>query len=76
MTAAITLVRLLPTRLVARVALAAVEVGVAAAILSGSIVIGHELREWRAWYWAPAMTHPWAPTSTPSAFPLSEPGRP
>ncbi len=65
MSSTIALVRRLPWALLERLAIASVEVAVAATILSGSVVIGHALRDWRAWYWDPATTHPWAPTPLP-----------
>lgn len=66
MTNAVTLVRLLPWALAGRLATAFVEIAVAVVILSGSVVIGHELRAWRAWYADPATNRPWAPTPVPS----------
>lgn len=71
--AALDLVRVLPVAFVARCAVALVELVVAAAILSGSVVIGHELHEWRAWYGDPTTTHLWAPTPQPSESPVVEP---
>lgn len=66
MTGTITFVRLLPWRLAGRLATAFAEILLAAVVVSGSVVVGHQLREWRAWYWDPATTHPWAPTPAPT----------
>ena len=41
----------------ARLVTAFVEVTLAAAVISGAIVVGHDLREWRDWY--PNAYHPW-----------------
>jgi hypothetical protein len=38
------------TALVGRLGMALTEVTVAAAIVIGAIVVGHDLREWRTWY--------------------------
>jgi hypothetical protein len=69
MTIALTLVRLFPAAFLGRLATAFVEIVVAAAILSSSVVIGHQLHAWRDWYGAPGIAHPWAPTPVPSAAP-------
>ena len=45
------------TRFVERVATLVMELTVAAAVIFGAIFVGHELREWRDWYWA-AYLHP------------------
>ena len=45
------------TRFVERVATLMVELSLAAAVIVGAIFVGHELREWRDWYWA-AYLHP------------------
>jgi hypothetical protein len=45
------------TRFVERVAALMVELSLAAAVIFGAIFVGHELREWRDWYWA-AYLHP------------------
>jgi hypothetical protein len=37
---------------VGRLATALVELTLAAAVIVGAIVVGHDLREWREWYWA------------------------
>ena len=55
------------TRFVERVAALMVELTVAAMVIVGAIFVGHELREWREWYWAlpPAFeVAPSAPTVT------------
>lgn len=54
-----------------RCAVALVEVVLAAAILCGAVVVGHDLRQFRAWYGDPNTTHLWAPAPSPSA--LAEP---
>jgi hypothetical protein len=50
------------TSIVARLVMLAMELTVAAAVLAGAIFVGHELREWREWYWAlpPAFESPTA----------------
>ena len=70
MTGTIALRRLAPWAFLGRLGVAAVELVMAAVILSGSVVVGHALKDWRAWYWDPATTHPWAPTVAPSATPV------
>jgi heme/copper-type cytochrome/quinol oxidase subunit 3 len=45
------------TRFVERVATLMVELSLAAAVIFGAVFVGHELREWRDWYWA-AYLHP------------------
>jgi hypothetical protein len=37
-----------------------VELTLAAAVIAGAVFAGHELREWREWYWAltPALESP------------------
>ncbi len=67
MTNALALVRLLPWLFLRRLAAAFVEISAAVVILSGSVVVGHFLGEWRAWYTDPATAHPWAPSAKPSA---------
>lgn len=73
MVAALTILRAFPVAFVARCAVALVEIALAAAIVSGSVVVGHALREWRSWYWAPTTTHPWTATPLPSDSPVAEP---
>ena len=65
-----TRVRLVPWAFVGRLATAFVEVALAAVLLSTSVVVGHELRDWRTWY-ADAR-HPWAPTAQPTVSPSRE----
>ena len=45
------------TQLVERLATLMVELTLAVAVILGAIFVGHELREWRDWYWA-AYPHP------------------
>ena len=44
----------------ARLVVAFVELTLAAAVIVGAIVVGHDLREWRDWY--PNAYHPWTDT--------------
>lgn len=48
------------TSIVARLVTLAMELVVAAALIAGAILVGHELREWREWYYAlpPAFEEP------------------
>jgi hypothetical protein len=69
MTIAVTLVRLFPAAFLGRLTTAFVEILAAVAILSSSVIVGHELQAWRDWYGAPGTAHPWAPTPAPSAVP-------
>jgi hypothetical protein len=55
---------------IGRLATALVELTLAAAVLVGGIVVGHELREWRDWY--PTAYHPWNPSAAPTPE-VSEP---
>ena len=73
MPSTVTLVRALPWAFFGRLATAFVEIVIAAVILSTSIVMGHELRDWRTWYADTGTAHPWAPTRAPDASPLAEP---
>jgi hypothetical protein len=43
-----------------RLVMFAMEVTVAAAVITGAVFVGHELREWREWYYAlpPAFEKP------------------
>ena len=59
------------TRFVERVATLVMELTVAAAVIFGAIFVGHELREWRDWYWA-AYLHP-AQAPAPEAKVTTEP---
>ena len=45
------------TSFAGRLVTAFVELTLAAAVLVGAIVVGHDLREWRDWY--PTAYHPW-----------------
>lgn len=65
--------RHVPAAFVGRCAIAVVEITAAAALLTGSVVVGHDLRAWRAWYGDPRTAHPWAPTPTPSLPPVAGP---
>jgi hypothetical protein len=40
------------TSIVARLVMLVMELVVAAALIAGAIFVGHELREWREWYYA------------------------
>jgi len=66
---ALALTRLLPLPFFGRLARAFVEIVIAGLILSGSVVVGHWLAEWHAWYGDPATEHPWAPTPPPRPVP-------
>jgi heme/copper-type cytochrome/quinol oxidase subunit 3 len=37
---------------VARMVTFSMELTIAAAVIFGAVFVGHELREWREWYWA------------------------
>ena len=43
-----------------RLAVFMIELAVAAALITGAVFVGHELREWREWYYAlpPAFEEP------------------
>jgi hypothetical protein len=60
------LVRLLPLAFMGRLGIAFVEIVLATLVISTSVVVGHDLKAWRAWYWDPSTIHPWLPTSTPT----------
>jgi len=45
------------TSFVNRLVIAFVELMLAAAVITGAVVVGHDLREWRDWY--PTAYHPW-----------------
>ena len=51
------------TRFIERVAALMVELTVAAVVIAGAIFVGHELREWREWYWAPPPSFEVAPSA-------------
>ena len=48
------------TPIAGRLAMAFVELMLAAAVIVGAIFAGHDLREWRDWY--PTSYHPWLDT--------------
>ena len=52
------------TPFVGRLVIAFVELTLAAAVIVGAIVVGHELREWRDWY--PNAYHPWLDGQRPT----------
>ena len=52
------------TPFVSRLVIAFVELTLAAAVIVGAIVGGHELREWRDWY--PSAYHPWLDDQRPT----------
>jgi len=56
-----------------RLVIAFVELTLAAAVLIGAIVVGHDLREWRDWY--PTAYHPWIDPYQ-QAGEMTEPGEP
>jgi hypothetical protein len=59
------------TRFVERVAMLLMELTLGAAVIFGAIFVGHELREWRDWYWG-AYLHP-AQSPAPEAEVTTEP---
>ena len=65
------LVRLVPWAFFGRLSMAFVEIALAVVILSTSIVMGHELRDWRTFY--AGANKPWAPTHAPMVSPVAEP---
>ena len=67
----VALVRALPWALFGRLTTAFVEIALAVVVLSTSVVVGHELRDWRAFY--AEHTKPWAPTRAPIVSPVAEP---
>ena len=50
-------------RFVEHVATLMLELTVAAAVIFGAVYVGHELREWREWYWALPPTFDEAPSA-------------
>jgi hypothetical protein len=64
-----TIARHVPWSFFGRLGLAFAEIVLAASTLVGSVILGHELKEWRAWYADPGTEKPWAPTPKPSAMP-------
>jgi hypothetical protein len=76
MSTVVAIVRTLPWAFFGRLTTALVEIVLAVVVLSSSVVLGHELRDWRTWYGA--AEHPWAPTRAPmlgSPSPVAEPRR-
>ena len=73
MTFLIARVLALPWAFFGRLATAFVEIVIAGVILSTSIVMGHELRDWRTFY--AGANKPWAPTHAPIVSPVAEPPR-
>jgi hypothetical protein len=74
MATVVTLVRALPWAFFGRLATAFLEIVLAVLVLSSSLVLGHELRDWRTWYGA--AEHPWSPTRPPALIsprPVAEP---
>jgi len=62
----VALVRLLPLALMGRLAIAFTEITLAVFVVCSSVVVGHQLKAWREWFYDPETTHPWAPTPKPS----------
>jgi len=62
----VALVRLLPLALMGRLAIAFTEITLSVFVVSSSVVVGHQLKAWREWFYDPETTHPWAPTPKPS----------
>jgi hypothetical protein len=62
----VALLRLLPWAFFGRLIIAFTEITLAVFVVSSSIVVGHELKAWREWFWDPDTTRPWAPTPQPS----------
>ena len=69
----IALIRVFPWAFLGRLSMALVEIALAVVILSTSIVLGHEMRDWRTWYSDGNTAHPWAPTRAPIVSPVAEP---
>ena len=55
-----------PWPFMGRLGLAFAEIVLASATLAGSVIVGHELKEWRDWFWDPGTSRIWAPTPAPS----------
>ncbi|HYK98214.1 MAG TPA: hypothetical protein VEU77_07450 [Candidatus Acidoferrales bacterium] len=68
------LVRLLPLPFIGRLARAFMEIVLATLVISTSVVVGHGLTAWRAWYWDPSTIRHWGATPTPDALTRSCPG--
>ena len=58
---------LFPWSFTRRLTTALIEIVLAALLLSTSVVVGHELGDWRTWY--TDANHPWAPTPQPTVLP-------
>src|SRR5437879_2207409 len=56
-----------------RLLLAFTEIALAVFVVSSSVVVGHELKAWRAWYWDPETVRPWEPTPQPSPSAIAAP---
>ena len=57
------------TDLVGRIVTVTMELTISAAVLVGAVYVGHELREWREWYWALPPTFGEAPSAPEVAEP-------
>lgn len=73
MTFAAPLVRLLPLAFLGRLGIAFIEIALAALVISTSVVVGHDLKQWRTWYWDPSTIRPWQPTPVPTNAPSPVP---
>ena len=73
MTIVAPLVRLLPLAFLGRLGVAFVEITLAALVISTSVVVGHDLKQWRAWYWDPSTLRPWMPTPSPTPIASAAP---
>lgn len=71
MASLIALVRAFPWAFFSRLSMAFLEIALAVMVLSTSIVLGQELRDWRTFYGD--AQHPWAPTHAPMVSPIAEP---
>jgi len=63
----IALLGLLPWPFIGRLGIAFTEITLSVVVLASSVIVGHELKAWRDWFWDPVTTHPWAPTPRPSS---------
>jgi len=68
-----TIARHVPWAFFGRLGLALAEIVLAASTLVGSVILGHELRDWREWYADPGTEKPWAPTPKPSPIEIAAP---
>ena len=57
-----------PTPFAGRLVIAFVELTLAAAVIVGAVVVGHDLREWRDWY--PTAYHPWTDVQRQATEPI------